>query len=62
MDVNGPAYDVANQFAIHVVDHANEDGSHGVRWIVPGDTATVAGRDMGGMDYVAMEQLNLSGG
>ena len=56
MDDYGPAYDVSNQFAIHVVDHADEDGGHGVRWIGPGDTATVAGRDIGGMVYVAMAQ------
>ncbi len=56
MDDYGPAYDVSNQLAIHVVDHADEDGDHRVRWSEPGDTATVAGRDIGGMVYVALKQ------
>ena len=52
----GPANDVADQASIRVVDHANAVGSHGARWIGPGGAATVAGRDIGGMVYLAPEQ------
>ena len=56
VDNNGPANDVAHQVAIQMVDNANAAGGHGARWIEPGDTATVAGRDVGGMVYLAPEQ------
>ena len=52
----GPANDVADQASIRVVDHANAVGSHGARWIGPGGAATVAGRHIGGMVYLAPEQ------
>ena len=56
VDNNGPENDVAAQAAIPVVDHANSVGSRVARWIEPGGTATVAGRDIGGMVYLATEQ------
>ena len=52
----GPASDAAHQSVIQVADHSNAVGSHMARWIEPGGVATVAGRDIGGMVYLAPAQ------
>ncbi len=56
MGKTGPANDAAHQAAIPLTDHANSVGSHMARWIEPSGTATVAGRDIGGMVYLAPGQ------
>lgn len=56
VDPNGPAEYVADQAAISVVFHAETVVSHEARWIGPGGSATIAGRDIGGMVYLAPEQ------
>ena len=56
VDPNGPADYVTDQGPISVVFHAETVSSHGARWIGPGGSATVAGRDIGGMVYLAPEQ------
>lgn len=53
---NGPVTDVTYQDAMPVSGRATMVGSHVARWIEPGGTAMVAGRDIGGMIYLAPEQ------
>lgn len=56
MENNDPANDVAHQAAIPRADHSNAVGSQMARWIGPGMSVTVAGRNIGGMIYLNQSQ------
>ena len=53
---NGPANSVLHQAGINSAIHANAVGGDTARWLGAGGTATVAGRNIGGMVYLAPEQ------